>query len=98
LQFAGFLSDAKKNSARRRRPADSLQTPMQDIVLNRSLRLTIVGTISALCLTCLVLCYQALFDAICGNFADSAGKFIWGLAAGTAGLALIRHRSDLIDT
>jgi len=71
---------------------------MQDLVLNRTLRFTIVGTISALCLICLVLCYQALFDGICGNFADSATKFAWGLGAGTAGLALIRHRGDLIDT
>ena len=70
---------------------------MSDILLNRSLRLTIVGTISALCLICLVLCYQAMFDAIWGNFPDAAGKFVWGLGAGTAGLVLMRHRGDLID-
>jgi len=71
---------------------------MQDAILNRSLRLTIVGTISALALICLVLGYQALFDAICGNLADAAGKMTWSLGAGLCAILLIRHRCDLIDT
>ena len=52
---------------------------MQDALLNRSLRLTVVGTISTLALICLILCYQALFDTICGNIPDAADKMTWGL-------------------
>ncbi len=71
---------------------------MQDALLNRSLRLTIVGTISTLALICLILGYQALFDAICGNLPDAASKMTWALGAGISAILLIRYRCDLIDT
>ena len=71
---------------------------MQDILLNRSLRLTVVGTISILVLISLILGYQALFDTITGGWPDAVGKMTWGAIAAVAALLLIRHRGDLIDS
>ena len=71
---------------------------MQDALLNRTLRLTIVGTVSMLCVACLILCYGALFDSLGGNVAMAGHKLIWGLAAGSAGFILGRWRNELIDT
>ena len=71
---------------------------MHDSVLNRALRLAVVGTISIAALISLILCYQALFDGITGSWSDAAGKCIWGTLAGTAALLMIRYRTDLIDT
>lgn len=79
-------------------PARGGGTPMHDLLLNRTLRLTVVGTIAVLGFTCLILSYQALSDSIGGSVAAAVAKLGWGLAAGAAGLGLIRYRNDLIDT
>jgi hypothetical protein len=71
---------------------------MQDIFLNRTLRLTVVGTISLLTLICLILAYCALFDAICGNVAEAIRQMTWSAIAACAALLLIRYRADLIDS
>jgi len=71
---------------------------MHDILLNRTLRLTVVGTISIVTLISLILCYQALFDGITGSWSDAIGKAIWGTLAGAGALLMIRYRTDLIDT
>jgi hypothetical protein len=71
---------------------------MHDILLNRTLRLTVVGTISLLALTCLILAYQALFDVICGNLSEAIRQMTWGACAGAGALLLIRYRTDLIDS
>jgi hypothetical protein len=71
---------------------------MDDLFLNRTLRLTIVGTISLLSLICLILAYQALFDGICGNVREAIRQMTWGAIAGCAALLLIRYRTDLIDS
>jgi hypothetical protein len=71
---------------------------MHDALLNRTLRFTVVGIISTLCLAALILCYQGLLDGIWGNFANAAIKIAWGLGAGVAGLILVKYRTDLIDT
>jgi hypothetical protein len=72
--------------------------PMHDIFLNRTLRLTVVGTISLLTLTFLILTYQALFDGICGNLFEAIRQMTWGAVAGCGALLLIRYRTDLIDS
>ncbi len=71
---------------------------MHDALLNRTLRFTIVGIISTLCLSALILLYQGLLDGLWGNFTAAGSKVGWGLAAATAGLILIKYRTDLIDT
>ena len=71
---------------------------MHDALLNRTLRFTIVGIISTLCLAAIILFYQALLDGIWSNFATAASKIAWGLGTATAGLILIKYRTDLIDT
>lgn len=71
---------------------------MHDILLNRTLRLTVVGTISIIALISLILCYQALFDGITGSWSDAISKAIWGTLAGSGALLMIRYRTDLIDT
>ena len=71
---------------------------MQDLLLNRTLRLTVVGTIAVLGFACLILCYQALYAAINADYAGAAAKLGWGLGAGAAASLLIRYRNDLIDT
>jgi hypothetical protein len=71
---------------------------MQDLLLNRTLRLTVVGTIAVLGFACLILCYQALYALITQQYADGARGLGWGLGAGAGALMLIRYRNDLIDT
>ena len=71
---------------------------MHDLLLNRTLRLTVVGTISLLVLTFLILAYSALFEAICGNLSESIRLMTWGACAGAAALLLIRYRTELIDS
>lgn len=71
---------------------------MQDALLNQSLRVTIVGTISATTLACLILGYQGLFELITLDLPSAGVKFGWGLLSGVSALLLIRYRTDLIDT
>lgn len=71
---------------------------MQDALLNQSLRFTVVGTISATSLACLILSYQGLFELITGELTSAGMKFGWGLLSGVSALLLIRYRTDLIDT
>ncbi len=70
---------------------------MQDILLNRTLRLTIVGTISILAIIALILGYQALFDTITGSWRDAIWRTTWGAIAAAATLLMIRYRDDLIE-
>jgi hypothetical protein len=71
---------------------------MQDVLLNRTLRLTVVGTIAVLGFACLILCYQALYALITLDYTTGATNMGWGLGAGAAALLLIRYRNDLIET
>ena len=71
---------------------------MHDALLNQTLRLVVVGTISLLTLICLILGYQALFAGICGNFPEAVREMTWAAIAGCSALLLIRYRTDLIDT
>ena len=70
---------------------------MQDLLLSRTLRLTVVGTISILSLAALILGYQALFDTITGSWHDAIRELTWSAIAAVAGLLMIRYRDDLID-
>ena len=72
-------------------------THMHDAILNRSLRLTLIGTISATSLACLILAYNALFDLMSAHWADAAARVVWSAAAALASLLLIFYRDDLID-
>ena len=70
---------------------------MQDALLNRTLRLTIVGTISASSLACLLLAYAAIFDLFARHWSDAAGRFAWSAGAALAAALLIYYRGELID-
>jgi hypothetical protein len=69
----------------------------QDAHLHRSLRLTIVGTISLIALAALVLCYQALFEVIGFDFPAAGMRLGWGVLCVIAALLLIRYKGDLVD-
>ena len=69
----------------------------ENALLDRSLRVTIVGTIALIALAALILCYQGLFELAGLDFAAAGMKFGWGAACATASLLLIRYRGDLID-
>ena len=71
---------------------------MHDALLNQTLRLVVVGTISLLTLACLILGYQALFAGICGNLTEGIRQMTWAAIAACGALLLIRYRTDLIDT
>ena len=71
---------------------------MHDLLLNRTLRLTVVATISTLTLIFLILAYCALFDGICGNIMEATRQMTWAAISGCAALLLIRYRTDLIDS
>ena len=71
---------------------------MQDILLNRTMRLTVVGTIAAVAFASLILLYRAMFEVLTGEWSDAIIKTVWGTAAGTGALLLMRYRNDLIDT
>ena len=68
-----------------------------DPVLNQSIRLTVVGTISIIALAALILLYHALFDVLARDFSGAGDKLAWGTMATIASLLLIRYRNDLID-
>ena len=70
---------------------------MQDAVLNKTLRLMIVGTISATALACLILAYHALFDLMSARWTDAAGRVVWSAGAALASLLLTYYRGELID-
>ena len=54
---------------------------MQDALLNRTLRLTIVGTASVMSLACLLLAYAAIFDCFAQRWADAAAHMVWSAGA-----------------
>ena len=70
---------------------------MQDAILNQTLRLTIVGTIAALSLACLILAYLAIFDAIARHWPDAAAHLVWSASAALSALLAIYYRGELID-
>jgi hypothetical protein len=70
---------------------------MQDAILNKTLRLTIVGTISIMALACLILAYTAIFDLLARQWADAAGRLVWSAGAALAALLLTCYRGELID-
>ena len=70
---------------------------MKDAILNRTLRLTIVGTISVLALASLILAYTAFFDAFARHWSDAAARLVWGASAALAALLLTVYRGELID-
>jgi hypothetical protein len=70
---------------------------MQDALLNRSLRLTIVGTIAVMGMASLILGYLGLFDLLRTDWPAAGAKIAWAAAAAMGSLLLIRYRSDLID-
>jgi hypothetical protein len=70
---------------------------MQDAILNRTLRLTIVGTISVMALASLILAYTAIFDLFARQWSDAAARLVWGAGAALAALLLIYYRGELID-
>jgi hypothetical protein len=70
---------------------------LPNALLDHSLRLLIVGTISVIALISLIFCYQGIFELITFDFADAAMKLGWGTTCGIGSLLLIRYRGDLID-
>ena len=70
---------------------------MQDALLTRSLRYTILAVISVMSLGSLILSYNAIFDLLSTDYRVAGMKLAWGLGAGTAALLLIRFRGDLIE-
>ena len=70
---------------------------MHDTFLNRSIRLTVVGTIALITLAALILCYQALFEVMTSDYRSAGMKFGWGAACVVASLLLIRYRGDLVE-
>ena len=70
---------------------------MPDAILNKTLRLTIIGTISATSLACLVLGYHAMFDLMSARWTDAAGRLVWCAGAAVASLLVTYYRGELID-
>ncbi|MEO6435660.1 MAG: hypothetical protein ABIP55_07845 [Tepidisphaeraceae bacterium] len=70
---------------------------MSDALLNRTMRLTLVGTIAIIAITGLILSYRGLFHLVGGEWQPAAMKLGWGIGAAAAALLLIRFRGDLID-
>ena len=75
----------------------SLSNLVRDIVLNQTLRVTVVGTIAVIAMIGLILCYQAIFELIGFDFPAAGMRLGWGAACAVAALLLIRYRNDLID-
>jgi hypothetical protein len=72
-------------------------TRSKDALVNQSIRLTVVGTISIITLAALILLFHALFDLLARDFSGAGDKLAWGVMATIASLLLIRFRNDLID-
>ena len=70
---------------------------MQDAILNKTLRFTIVGTIALTSLTCLILAYRAIFDCIGQQWSTAAARVVWSATSALASLLLIYYRGELID-
>ena len=70
---------------------------MRDAILNHTLRLTIVGTISVLALACLILAYLAIFDCFAQQWTNAAARLVWSASAALGALLLIYYRNELID-
>jgi len=70
---------------------------MQDAILNKTLRLTIVGTISIMSLACLILAYWSIFDLIAQQWSTAAARLVWSASAALGALLLIYYRGELID-
>ena len=70
---------------------------MPDAILNQTLRLTIVGTISVLALACLILAYRAIFDCVAHDWPNAAAHLVWSAGSALAALLLIYYRGELID-
>jgi len=67
------------------------------MLVNRSVRVTIVSTIALIALAGLILCYRALFSLIGFDFPAAGTSLGWGAMCVTASLLLIRYRGDLVD-
>ena len=70
---------------------------MRDVILNQTLRLTVVGTIALLGLACLILAYRAIFDCVAQHWSDAAARLVWSASAALGTLLLIYYRNELID-
>ena len=70
---------------------------MQDAILNKTMRFTIISTIAILSLACLILAYMAIFDAIARHWPDAAARLVWSASSALAALLLITWRGELID-
>jgi len=70
---------------------------MRDALLDRSIRLLIVGTIAIIAMISLILCYRALLEFISYDFRAAGMKFGWGAGCVVASLLLIRYRGDLVE-
>jgi hypothetical protein len=70
---------------------------MSDAFLNRTMRFTLVSTITIIASSGLILSYRGLLELIVGNWDPARMQMGWGVAAAVAALLLIRYRGDLID-
>ena len=75
----------------------SARHTMKDAILNRTMRLTILGTISVTGLACLILAYTAIFEFLAQRWADAASRMVWSAASALAALLLTVYRGELID-
>ena len=70
---------------------------MSDAILRRTLRFTIVATITIIAMTGLILSYRGLYELLTAQWEAAGMKLGWGLGAAVAALLLIRYRGELID-
>ena len=70
---------------------------MRDVILNQTLRLTVVGTIAVLALACLILAYKAIFACVAHDWPNAVSHLVWSASAALAALLLIYYRGELID-
>jgi hypothetical protein len=76
---------------------NSMNRRTNDAILNRTMRLTIIGTIAVVSLAGLILAYNAMFDLLAHQWADAAGKLVWSASAALAAWLSIHYRGELID-
>ncbi len=67
------------------------------MLLNTSIRFTIVGLIAIIALASLILSYNGLLTIFTGDIIRAVTKIGWGITLAAAALLLIRYRNDLID-
>lgn len=70
---------------------------MQDLLLARSLRYTILLVICAVTVAALLLGYRGMLELIAGDYRTGGIGLGWGIGSAAAALLLIRYREDLID-